>query len=150
MANRVNYRGWGGRHDVISPSAERGEDRNARSGVPASVAIVDDDPQLVKTYELLFQRRKVPIAFVAYDGFAALEQFQKADPRPTVAIIDYRMPAMSGIDLTREMLKIEPRTRIVLISADDGIRQEAIDAGANAFLKKPVGLKEIMQSIRPV
>ncbi len=117
---------------------------------PAGVAIVDDDPQLVKTYELLFQRRKVPIAFIAYDGFAALEQFRKADPRPAVAIVDYRVPAMSGIDLMRAMLEIEPRTRIVLISADDSVRQEALDAGASAFLKKPVGLNEIMQSIQPV
>ena len=134
---------------LFYPPPNRGGIDMPESGVPASVAIVDDDPQLVKTYELLFQRRKVPIAFIAYDGFAALERFQKADPRPAVAIIDYRMPAMSGIDLMRELLKIEPTTRIVLISADDSVRQEAIDAGANVFLKKPAGLNEIMQSIRP-
>ncbi len=33
-----------------------------------SVAIVDDETQLVRTYELLFKKRQIPMAFAAYDG----------------------------------------------------------------------------------
>ncbi len=113
------------------------------------VAIVDDDSELVRTYELLFRRRGVPVSFIAHDGHSALEKFKVASPKPMVVMIDYRMPLMSGLDLMKEILKLEPCTRIVFISADDGVRQEALSSGANAFLKKPVGLKEIMESISP-
>ncbi len=116
----------------------------------AGVAIVDDDSELVRTYELLFRRRGVPVSFIAHDGRSALEKFKDASPRPMVVMIDYRMPLMSGLDLMKEILNLEPCTRIVFISADDGVRQEALSAGANAFLKKPVGVKEIMESISPL
>ena len=118
-----------------------------QSSSRAGVAIVDDDAELVKTYELIFRKRQVPVAFVAYDGKSALEQFRDASEKPAVMIIDYRMPLMSGLELTGEIKKLEPATRIVFVSADDSIRQEALDAGANVYLKKPVGLKMIMENI---
>jgi two-component system, chemotaxis family, chemotaxis protein CheY len=113
------------------------------------VAIVDDDAELVRTYELIFRKRHVPVAFVAYDGKSALDKFRDANARPEVVIIDYRMPLMSGLELTGEIKKLEPCTRIVFISADDSVRQDALNAGANIFLKKPVGIKAIIESIGP-
>jgi DNA-binding NtrC family response regulator len=116
----------------------------------AGIAIVDDDAELVRTYEMLFRRRSVPVSFVAYDGCSALEKFKAANPRPMAILIDNRMPFMCGLDLMKEILMLEPGTRIVFISADDRARQEALDAGAYRFLKKPTGLKEIMESIGPL
>ncbi len=116
----------------------------------AGVAIIDDDAQLANAYEQMFRYRNIPVCFVAYDGFSALEKFKCAIPKPKVVIIDYRMPHKSGLDLMHELLQIELSTRIVIISADDSIKQEALNAGANAFLKKPSGLKEIMESISPL
>lgn len=115
-----------------------------------SVAIVDDDPQLVRTYELLFKHRQVPVDFIAYDSYSALNKFKNTNPKPAVVIIDYRMPYMNGLDLMVEILKIKPDTKIIFISADDSIRQSVLDAGANVFLKKPTSLKEIMESIGPL
>ncbi|MGA9141145.1 MAG: response regulator [Methanocella sp.] len=113
----------------------------------ASVAIVDDDPQLVRTYELLFKHRQVPVSFIAYDSYSALIKFNNASPRPGVVIIDYRMPYKNGLDLMIEILKIEPDTKIIFISADDSIGQSVLDAGADVFLKKPTSIKEIMDSV---
>jgi len=121
-------------------------DNHACSGV----AIVDDDPQLVRTYELLFKHRHIPVSFIAYDSYSALEKFKNMNPKPRAVIIDYRMPYMNGLDLMAEILKLEQDMKIVFISADDSIRQAAIDAGANVFLKKPTSLKEIMDSIGPL
>jgi two-component system chemotaxis response regulator CheY len=111
------------------------------------VAIVDDDVELVRTYEMTFRKRLVPVAFVAYDGRSALEKFRNASEKPAVVIIDYRMPLMNGLQLASEIKKLEPDTRIVFISADDTVRQDALNAGANIFLKKPLGIKAIIESI---
>lgn len=48
----------------------------------SEVAIVDDKADLVKTYELLFKRRNIPVSFTALDGPEAIEEFKKADPSP--------------------------------------------------------------------
>jgi DNA-binding response OmpR family regulator len=111
------------------------------------VAIVDDETQLVNTYELLFKRRQIHISFVAYDGFAALELFKNANAKPRVVIIDHRMPLMSGLELTREILALEPCTKIIFVSADEDVKQEAIDAGATVFMKKPTPIKEITETV---
>jgi hypothetical protein len=39
-----------------------------------SVAVVDDEPLVVRTYELLLKRRSIPIAFLSYDGDDAIEK----------------------------------------------------------------------------
>ncbi len=75
------------------------------------IAIVDDEVDVVRTYELLFNRRKIPLSFTALDGPDAIEKFKNADPRPGIVIVDYRLPSMSGLDVMKEMLAISPTRR---------------------------------------
>lgn len=112
-----------------------------------SVAIVDDDPQLVILYQHLFNHWKIPVSFVAYDGLAALEMFRKVNPKPSILIIDYCMPGMNGIELMKEILQMAPGTKIIFISANDSVRLDTLKAGASAFLNKPAGISQIMDSI---
>jgi DNA-binding NtrC family response regulator len=115
--------------------------------VDHSVAIVDDEAGVVRTYELLFNRRKIPISFMAFDGPEAIEKFRNADPRPEVMIIDYRLPSMSGLDVMKDVLAVEPGTKIIFVSGDDSIRKESTDAGAAIFLKKPADIKTITDTV---
>lgn len=112
-----------------------------------SVAIVDDEVQLVRTYELLFEKRGIPMAFTAYDGDEAIEKFSRADPKPGIVIIDNRLPSMSGIDVMKAILTIEPRTKVVFISGDESSMRESLDTGATVFMKKPASIKEITETI---
>ena len=112
-----------------------------------SVAIVDDEEGVVRTYELLFNRRKIPISFTSLDGPEAIDKFKNANPRPRIMIIDYRLPSMSGLDLMREVLAIEPVTKIIFVSGDDSIQRSCIDEGATVFLKKPADIKTITDTV---
>jgi len=112
------------------------------------VAIIDDEQQLVRTYEMIFQRRQIPVSFVAYDGPIALQRFREASPPPGVVIIDYRLPSMSGLVLMRAIRELDSGVKIVVISADDSVRREALDGGAQSFLKKPVPLQVIVDTVR--
>jgi FixJ family two-component response regulator len=112
-----------------------------------SVAIVDDETGVVRTYELLFKRRNIPLSFTALDGPDAIEKFKKANPRPGVMIIDYRLPSMSGIDVMKEVLDIDPDTKVIFVSGDDSIRHESLNAGAAVFLKKPANIKLITDTV---
>jgi DNA-binding NtrC family response regulator len=112
-----------------------------------SVAIVDDEKDLVRTYELLFKRRGIPLAFVAYDGHRAIELFRDAEIKPCVVIIDFRLLDMDGLDVMKEVLAIQPGTKIIFISGDDGIQKHALDAGASVFMKKPTDIKVITATI---
>ncbi len=112
-----------------------------------SVSIVDDEADVVRTYELLFQKRGIPMAFTAYDGREAVEKFERENPKPSIVIIDYRLPDMDGMDVMKQILSMEPHTRIIFISGDESVRHESLDAGATVFLKKPTSIKDITVTI---
>jgi two-component system chemotaxis response regulator CheY len=111
------------------------------------IAIVEDEKDLVKVYEKIFLKRDIFICFVAYDGLEAVKKFIECTPKPHVVLMDYRLPVMNGIDATGEILKIDPDTRIVFLSADDTIKDVAMRAGAFIFLKKPASIKDIVGAV---
>ena len=115
--------------------------------VDRAVAIVDDEPMLVRTYELLFRRRQIPVAFVARNGDEAIAKFRQADLRPAVVIVDYRMPAMNGLQVMKAMLAEEPGTKVIFISGDEDAREKSLEAGARLFLKKPADISEISAAV---
>jgi len=112
-----------------------------------SVAIVDDEASVVRTYELLFKRRNIPLAFTALDGGEAIEKFKDSNPKPKVVIIDYRLPSMSGVELMEKLLACEPDTKIIFISGDDSIQGNVLSLGADIFLKKPTTIDVITKSV---
>jgi Response regulator containing CheY-like receiver, AAA-type ATPase, and DNA-binding domains len=111
-------------------------------------AIVEDETALIKIYERAFERKGIQVCFVALDGMEAVEKFGRCQVKPCVVLMDNRLPRMSGIEATKEMLKLNPGTRIIFLSADADARGEAMKAGAFLFLKKPTSLSDITGSIK--
>lgn len=59
--------------------------------------------------------------------------------RPTVAIVDLGLPDGSGLDLIRDLAGLMPRVPVILgTSGDPDLRADALAAGADGFLEKPV------------
>ena len=111
------------------------------------IAIVEDEKALVDVYRRVFARRNVKVCFVAFDGREAIRKFIECTPKPHVILMDHRLPGMSGIEVTREILRLDPEERIVFLSADADVREEALKAGAVAFLKKPAGINDIVKAV---
>jgi len=107
---------------------------------------VEDEKELVRVYEKILSRNKIRICFVAYDGLEALKKYVECTPKPHVMIMDYRLPVMDGIEATKEILKIDSKAQIIFLSADIGVKDEAMQAGVIQFLKKPVHIKDIVSA----
>jgi len=112
-----------------------------------SVAIIEDERDIVDIYSRICTLKKLRISFVAYDGIDALEQFRNIVCPPDVILIDHRMPNMTGLEAMKRMLEIDPRGRFVFLSADEDVREQPLEAGAKAFLKKPASINEIYSVI---
>lgn len=113
----------------------------------AGIAIVEDEKDLVRLYERLFEKRGIPISFVAYDGNEAILKFIACSPKPHIVIMDYRLPTMNGIEVTKRILEIDPDTKVVFLSADVSVKEEALKAGAFIFLTKPVSINKITDAV---
>ena len=100
------------------------------------IAVVDDDQSVREGLENL-------ISSVGFEVklFASAEDFLDSDtPLQTdCAILDVRLPGISGLELQQRLLDDGQSIPIIIITAqgDDQTQDEAVAAGAIAFLKKP-------------
>lgn len=110
------------------------------------VAIVDDDDELRDALASLLRASRFAI-----DTFASAEAFLAFPERKQVIclVLDVRLPGMSGIELQRQLIDSGCKIPIVFISArsDASVREMALNAGASAFLNKPVRAKELLNEI---
>ncbi len=102
-----------------------------------TLLIVDDevDVCMLLRRAMLKHFQKVECAHTLTDGYAKAATFQ-----PDVILLDNNLPDGYGLEHIAEFKGSNKTTRIVMISAMD-IRQEAIAAGADEFIGKPVDVK---------
>ena len=111
------------------------------------IAVVEDEKDLVKIYTKAFAKRGIEICFVAFDGLEAVKKYVDCEPKPHTIIMDYRLPIMDGIDATREILRVDSDAKVIFLSADIQAKEEAMQAGAFMFIKKPVSIKTITDAV---
>jgi FixJ family two-component response regulator len=113
---------------------------------PALISIVDDDESV----------RDALWGFVRSVGFsvnvfASAEEFLNSDQlgKADCLILDVRMPGMSGIELQRQLVSDDCKIPVIFITAyeDEGMRTQALFAGAGAFLIKPFSEEALLDAI---
>jgi len=87
---------------------------------------------------------------VARDGREAIERVQ-AGP-PDIVIMDVQMPGMDGLEAIRRIRALPERANLAIIAmtglAMPGDEERCREAGANDYLAKPVGLKDMLRAIQ--
>jgi phosphoserine phosphatase RsbU/P len=86
-----------------------------------------------------------------FDGRAAWEVLEREDA-PKLAILDWMMPEMDGLDVCRQVRALdrpEP-TYLILLTAKDQVGDivEGLDSGANDYLIKPYDSRELQSRLR--
>ncbi len=113
--------------------------------------IMVDDRKLILTGGLPILEEVFPSAIVTgfTDASEAVE-FAKAN-RVALAFLDIELRDTSGLEVCRELLKINPRTNVVYLTAYIGYAFDAWSTGASGFMLKPItpeGVREQLQNLR--
>jgi len=108
------------------------------------VFVVEDDQQVVELYKEILRIYGYEFSGFALDGRDAIKTFEAMNPRPDIVIMDQRLPLMSGIEVTKEMMRIDPSAKVFFVSADINSREGALSSGAADFIRKPFQLKDFM------
>ena len=92
----------------------------------------------------------IEVAGEAHTGRAAVVQVKKL--LPDVVLMDIAMPLLNGLEATRQMLKANPATKVLMLSAhsDDANVENAAESGARGFLLKQATAQEVCRAIREV
>ena len=110
-----------------------------------TVLVVDDDKE---TLDVLCQvlRRDGYRCIPASDGAQAVEAFASA-PEIAVAMIDFDLPDVTGVQLIHEFKRVRPHVPLLLMTGNPSQRVifEACDAGACTYLRKPIDLQHLRQ-----
>jgi DNA-binding NarL/FixJ family response regulator len=74
------------------------------------------------------------------------------EQRPDVAVLDIRMPGVSGIDACRQIVEALPSCKVIMLTsyAEDELLMAAIQAGASGYVLKRIGDNELVQAVERV
>ncbi|SOD99489.1 response regulator transcription factor [Blastococcus haudaquaticus] len=114
------------------------------------VVIADDHPAFRAGLRLLLQDSGLDVVAEAPDGPAAVDAV--IEHRPDVALLDLKMPGLTGVEVTGRLHEVAPETRVLvltMIEADETVLA-AIRAGAWGYLLKGAGQEEIERAVRSV
>lgn len=110
--------------------------------------IMVDDRKLILTGGLPILEEVLPNANVT--GFTdAIETIEYAKSnRVALAFLDIELRNTSGLELCRELLKINPRTNVVFLTAYSEYSLDAWSTGANGFMLKPITPESIREQLK--
>ncbi len=116
------------------------------AGGKGNILVVDDEPQITRVL-------KTTLSSLGYgtrtagDGEEALELMKSWSP--DLLITDLRMPVMDGLQLCRHVRANSQIPIIVLsVRGEEGIKVQALDAGADDYVTKPFSTNELLARVR--
>ena len=112
-----------------------------------TVFIIDDDEPVRRAL-----KRLIKVAGFTSKTFGTALEFIDSGCYQSagVLVLDVRMPGMSGLELQKHLTDVSSNIPIIFISAHEDIqaRNMALEAGAIAFLKKPVEDQTLLDAIQ--
>jgi len=112
------------------------------------VLVVDDHALFAEALMLtLAIDERIEVVGCATNGAEAVSLAEAL--RPDVVLMDVHMPTMDGIEATRRVRRISPRTRIVIVTAarSSELATHALAAGAERYLTKDTPALQLIDSI---
>jgi two-component system KDP operon response regulator KdpE len=110
------------------------------------ILVVDDEPQITRVLRTSLAGSGYEVR-TAGDGHAGLRSAREW--QPDLVITDVSMPNMDGIELSRQ-LRSESAVPIIVLSVkgEEKTKVEALDAGADDYVTKPIGMEELLARVR--
>ncbi len=114
------------------------------------VLLVDDEPLLLESLEVILALNNMDIVGKAHDGYEALDVLAKE--KCELALVDLNMKGMGGIELIPRIKKEYPSMKILVLTTfyDDNNITQAIGGGADGYLLKDSGKDAILGAIEQI
>ncbi|MCU0512874.1 MAG: response regulator [Anaerolineae bacterium] len=116
------------------------------------ILVVDDDPINLRMMEHILMRGGHSVAS-ANSGLEAITMAALAHTNNTpfdLALVDYMMPVMNGIELTQRLHELDPALVIIMLTAESSpdVARRGKQAGAQQMLYKPIRSEEMLKTIQ--
>ena len=110
--------------------------------------IVEDEPLLCFFYKEILEEIGYDVAGIAKNGEEAVSMYKQFVKKPSITIMDHRMPVKNGIDALKEILQFDNNARVIIASADTSVKQKALSLGEYSFKQKPFDIDYLLSNIK--
>lgn len=121
------------------------------NGLMPSILIVDDEPDILEITRWALEEGGYQV-FTAANSQEAMETVRSS--RPNIYLIDYRLKLITGIELLKQIREIDPVSPAIMITGlthqTEPLEAECRRLGTVAFLKKPLGMDQIIKTVNQV
>ena len=113
------------------------------------VLLVEDEPDLGAAIKRILNQEKYVVDWVQ-DGTEAWNYLEDAQMQYTLAIFDWLLPGLSGLELCKQVRSQRNPLPILMLTAKDQLEDKVagLDAGADDYLVKPFGMAELLARLR--
>jgi CheY-like chemotaxis protein len=129
------------------------QNRNIRQYEP-KVLVLDDDFDLATLVKQILQKDVFKNVFAFTDPLLALEHFRINHKDYSIIISDIRMPTMNGFEFVREARKINPKVKILLMTAfeidDKEFARVLPKPKIDGLIRKPASSKQILNTVSSI
>jgi DNA-binding NtrC family response regulator len=108
------------------------------------VLVADDEKDLLEIYSRALGEYGFEVS-IATCGNEAVTKF--IEVKPEVIILDYRMAKGNGLEAAAEILSMKPSAKIIMLTADGTVLEEAERIGVELFLEKPISLQALTNAV---
>jgi len=117
--------------------------------MPALRVLIADDHEIVRQglRSMLEAQRECQVVGEAGDGRQAVTLTKELNP--DVVILDIGMPTLNGLEATRQILKIRPQTKVLILTMheSDSVIREVLDAGARGYILKTDAGRDLVTAV---
>jgi len=112
------------------------------------VLIAEDSESVRFALRLVLEFLGHEVVGQAVDGASVIDLYRRT--KPEVVLMDVLMPGVDGLTCTSRLSKLDPRAKIVILTAGRTTEREAREVGAAAYCEKPFDIYELGRLIHRV
>ncbi|MBT9588576.1 response regulator [bacterium] len=119
-------------------------------GSPYRFMIVDDSEFILKSLKVTISLLGGEVVGESKDGTEAIDIYKKV--RPDVVTCDIVMPTMSGVEVVKHLVNLDPEAKVIMVSSlgHKEMIEQAVSRGAKYFIVKPFKPAEAAMAIGAV
>ena len=114
------------------------------------VLIVDDAAFMRLSMKTMMEKNGFEVVGEAENGAVAIIKYNEL--RPDIVTMDITMPVMDGLQALKQIIKLDPKAKIIMITAmgQELMVKDSVLSGAKGFIIKPYKEADVIQTIEQI